>query len=84
MKKVTKLLSISKDVIFESHLQSYQYKVIREDNSAYEFTIADFLLLNLNDLITVAYMMKTLDDKHVIDKKLYVVGYPYLKKYMDC
>lgn len=28
--------------------------------------------------------MKTLDDKHLIDKWVYVVGYAYLKTYIDC
>lgn len=79
-----KLLSILKDVLFEERLQNYRYKVIRVENSVYEFTIVDFLLKNLNYLVTFAYMIKTLDDKYVTDKKVYVIRYSYLKNYIDC
>lgn len=52
-------------------------------DNACEFTIANFPLMNLNDLITLAYMIKTLDDKYVTNKKVYVIGYAYLKNYID-
>ena len=78
-----KLLSIYKGVLLKDHLQNYQYKVIRPYNSVCEFIIDDFSLMNPNDLITLAYMIKMLHDKHVPYKKVYVIGYGYLKSYID-
>lgn len=72
LKKINKLLSISKDVLFEERLQNYQYKVIRAGNSVCKLTIADFPLMNLNNLITLAYMIKSLDDKYVTEKKRFI------------
>lgn len=77
MKKIVKLVSISKDDMFENLLQNYPYKVIRAYNSLCVFTIFDFSLIYLNDLI------KSLDDKQVADKRSYVVGYAYIKNLID-
>lgn len=63
-----KLISISKDVLFEKHLQNYGYKVIRADHCVCYVTIADFPLMNSKDLITLDYLIKILGDKQRTDK----------------
>lgn len=57
--KIAKIVSIAHDVLFEGVLKNYRYSVVRANNILFEFTIADFPLMNLNDLIMV---MKLLGD----------------------
>lgn len=47
-----------KDVIFEGKNPNYRYNVIRLHNIPFNFTAADFTLMNLNDLITLVIMIK--------------------------
>lgn len=35
------------------------------------------------NLITLAYLIKTLEDKRVIDKRAYVLGYAYIKNFIN-
>lgn len=46
----------------------------RAYQSVCEFPLADFPLMNLNDLITLAYLIKSIEDKLVIDKNKFCVG----------
>lgn len=61
-KKIINLVSISKDVIFEDTIPNNLYKVIRLDNTPFDFTISDFPLMNLNDLITLAKIVGDIND----------------------
>lgn len=47
LKKIIRLVSILKDVIFKNLLQNYRYKVIRFDNNTCDFPGAYFPLMNL-------------------------------------
>lgn len=40
--------------------------------------------MNFNDLITISYHIKYLDDNREIDKRSNVVGYAYMKNFFDC
>lgn len=73
MKKTMRLISISKDAEFEILLQNHRYKVIKADNSVCGFTIVDFTLMNLNDVITLASLVEQYNDGEIILKPLVVV-----------
>lgn len=47
LKKIIRLVSILKDVLFKNLLQNYRYKVIRFDNNTFDFPGAYFPLMNL-------------------------------------
>lgn len=70
--------------MFENHLHNYQFKVFKANNRVYKFIITDYPLMNLNDLITLPYLSKTLDDKKVTDKRSCILGYSYVKNSIDC
>lgn len=55
--KIFKLMSIVPDVLFGGFLQNFRYSVVRGNNVAFEFTIVDFPLMNLDDLITVTKIL---------------------------
>lgn len=40
--KIVRVLSISKDILFEEVLQNFHYHVVRADNTTFNFSIADF------------------------------------------
>lgn len=55
--KIIKCVSITPNVLFEGLLHTFRYKVVRANNMSFEFTIADFPLMNVNDLILTALLM---------------------------
>lgn len=70
--------------MFEGIIPNYRYKVIRSNNTPYEFTIVDFPLMNLNDLITQAKIMGYLDNDHISNKATYIIGYGHINNFIDC
>lgn len=55
--KIVKLISITPNAMFEGVLQNYRYCVVKSNNVMVDFTIAEFPLMNLNDLITIMKIM---------------------------
>lgn len=49
-----KVLGITKDQLFEGLLKNFLFHIVCANNVACDFTMADFRLINLNDLIYVA------------------------------
>ncbi|CAI9263004.1 unnamed protein product [Lactuca saligna] len=58
LEKIKKVNSIKRDVIFENVIQNIKYSVIRSSGKTCDFTIVDFLLMNLYNLIEVALLLK--------------------------
>lgn len=59
--KIVKVLNISKDVLFKGVLHNFRFRAIRANNVAFDFSVVDFPLLNTNDLIDVAKILKCTD-----------------------
>lgn len=59
--KIVMVLGIRKDRLFEGLLQNFCLHVVRANNMTSYFSVADFPLMNLNDLITVAKVLKGVD-----------------------
>lgn len=55
------MMTTTRDSIFEGLLQNLRYVVVRANNVVFEFTITDFLLMNLNDLIAVKKILGFID-----------------------
>ncbi|KAL7586161.1 hypothetical protein Lser_V15G40639 [Lactuca serriola] len=83
--KIKKVLTIKKDVLFEDMLQNFQYFVIRADDKQYDFTIADFPLMNCNDLIQVALILKHMEENKLkgSETDVFKVGFAHVKTYID-
>ncbi|CAI9293754.1 unnamed protein product [Lactuca saligna] len=63
--KIVKFLSITPDVVFKGALQNYRFIVVRANIVLFNFTIDDFLLMNLNHLNTVMKMMGYMNNEKV-------------------
>lgn len=59
--KIIRVISIVLHVLFEELMQNIRYFVLRSNNVAFEFTIIDFLLMNLNNLSTVLKILCNVD-----------------------
>ncbi|CAI9262583.1 unnamed protein product [Lactuca saligna] len=58
LEKIKKVISIKRDVVFEEVIQNIRYTVIRSSGKVCDFTIADFPLMNLYDLIQISLLLK--------------------------
>lgn len=81
--KIVKIISITLDTLFEGVLQNYRYSVVRANNVLFDFTIGDFPLINLNDLITITKIMGNIHKHQVQDKPSYIIGYGHTKSFLD-
>ncbi|KAL7601073.1 hypothetical protein Lser_V15G24877 [Lactuca serriola] len=83
--KIKKVLTIKNDVLFEDMLQNFRYFVIRADNKQYDFTVADFPLMNCNDLIQVALILKHMEENKLkgSETDVFKVGFAQVKTYID-
>ncbi|CAI9281248.1 unnamed protein product [Lactuca saligna] len=59
--KIVKDLSVSHDKLFEGLLQNFHYHVVRANNVVCDFSVVDFPLMNLNDIICVANILSSVD-----------------------
>ena len=66
-------------------LQNFRYFVVRVDNKAFDFTIADFPLMNLNDLIQVAFILKDMEENKLkgYDTDVFRFGFAHIKIFID-
>ena len=69
--------------MLEGVIQNCQYKVVKANKVLFHFTIADFPLINLNDLITIAKIMGDLNNYQVLDRSSYIIGYSHIKSFID-
>ena len=78
-------MTIVHDSLFEGLLQNYYYVFVRANNVVSELTIADFPLMNLNDLIQVAYILKNLDAHKLqnTSKDVLKLGLGHIKLFID-
>lgn len=53
------------------------------NNTLCELTIADFPLINLNDLIIVTEILGYLNNDQVQDKSSYIIRYSHIKSFID-
>lgn len=81
--KIAKLISIALDSLFEGMLHNIRYNVVRANNVAFDITIADFPLMNVNGLITSAMLMGNLRKTQIIDKTTCILGYGHIKTILD-
>lgn len=49
--KIVKVLGVTKDQLLKGLLQNFCFHIVQANNVACDFYVADFPLLNLNDLI---------------------------------
>ena len=88
--KIVKVFNITKDVLFEGVLQNYRFHVVRANNVACDFSVVDFPLMNMNDLINVANILRSVDVSklQVNNKEDFLIGLAHIKlfidKYYDC
>ena len=83
--KIKKVVAIKKDVLFENMIQNFRYHVIRANNQAIDFCVADFPLMNLNDLIQVALLLKEMEASQLkgTDKEVFRLGLAHIKIFID-
>lgn len=83
--KVTQVLGISKGELFENMLQNFRYHVVRVNKVPFEFSIVDFPLKSLNDLIQVAYILKDIDASKLqnTSKEDLHLGFGHIKLFID-
>ena len=83
--KKIRVLNIYKDVLFEGVSKNYRFQVIRANNVAVDFSMADFSLMNSNDLIYVATILK---GTNVLKLQLSsieyaLIGFAHIKLFID-
>ncbi|KAL7582500.1 hypothetical protein Lser_V15G44572 [Lactuca serriola] len=88
--KIIRVINISKDVMFENMIQNFRYHVVGANNQACDFLVANFPLMNLNDLIDVSLILKDMDsselqrtDKEVLRLRLGHIKI-FIDNYFDC
>ena len=59
--KIVRVIHINKDVLFEGVLQNFRFQAVRANNVVFNFSVADFPLMNIHDLITVGRILKGVD-----------------------
>lgn len=73
------------DVPFEGLMHNFCYFVIQSNDVAFEFTIADFPLMSLNDLITITNILCDVDTSQVAEENqnAFIIGYAQNKAFID-
>ncbi|CAI9280723.1 unnamed protein product [Lactuca saligna] len=79
-----KLISITHDTLIEGVLKNYRYSLVRENNVLFDFTITDFPLMNLVDLVMIAKILGDLIKSQIHEKSSYIIGYGHIKCFLDC
>ena len=64
---------------------NYRYHAVRTNNVAFDFSVADFPLMNVYDLISVARILKGTDASklHLINKEDFLHGFTQSKLFID-
>lgn len=80
-----RVLNISKDVLSEGVLQNYRFHVVHANNVAFDFSIVDFPLINLHELIYVARILKGVhvSKLQMSNKECFPIGFAHIKLFID-
>lgn len=83
--KIVWVLNISKDILFKGVLQNYLFCVVRANNIAFDFSVANFPLINLHDLICVSRILKEVDISKLQLKRKedFLIGFAHIKLFID-
>lgn len=83
--KITRVMGITKDVLFEGMLQNYRFHVVQENNVTSDFSVVDFPLMNLHDILVVALIMKSVDvlKLQVTSKEDFMNSFGLLKVFIE-
>lgn len=83
--KIIKVMTIIYECLCIGMLQNFFYIFVRANNIVFDFTIVDFLLLNLSDLITVMKILSTLDVAKITEtnKDAFAFGFDHIKSFLD-
>lgn len=73
------------DTLFEGPLENFCYIFIRENNMLFEFIVADFPLMNLNDHIIVTKILSYVDVTKIIETNNdpFIVSFAHIKTFLD-
>lgn len=66
--KIIKLVSITPNVLFEGVWQNVRFNVLRVNNVLFDLTIADFPIMNVNNIITTTKHMGDLIKSQIPNK----------------
>ena len=66
-------------------LQNFRYSVVRANNVEFEFSVADFSLMNLNDLISITNILINLDVSKIpeTNRNDFILGFGHIKAFLD-
>lgn len=83
--KIVKVLNIYRENLFEGLLLNFLYHAVRANNVACNFSVADFPLMNLDDLITVTNFLISIDVLKLLDsnKDDFLIGFTHIKVFID-
>lgn len=83
---IFRVMWIVSNVFFKLFLHNFCYLVLWENNVAFELTIANFPLMNQNDLNTVSNFLCNVDASKVAEenRNVFVLGYAHIKAFVDC
>ncbi|CAI9259193.1 unnamed protein product [Lactuca saligna] len=83
--KIMKMMTIICDKLFEGLLENFLYVVLKANNATFEFTIADFLLMKLNDLIMFTNILSNVDVSKIIEnnKDDLIISFAHIKFFID-
>lgn len=83
--KIVRVLNVSKDVLFKGMSQNYRFFVVRENNVVFDFSVAEFPLMNLYDLLIVVKILKSVDYSKLqtVNKEYFIIGFKHLEVFID-
>lgn len=66
-------------------LQNYIFHVVQPNNATSDFSVVDFPLMNLHDLLVVALIMKSVDVSklQVANKEDFMNGFSHLMVFIE-
>lgn len=84
--KILKVLLVVPDVLFEGLMHNFHYNVVRANSVVFEFTISNFTLKNLKDLIIISMILCDVDSSQLPEESWnsFIIGYDHIKAFIDC
>ncbi|CAI9271538.1 unnamed protein product [Lactuca saligna] len=73
------------DVDRNNEKRNYRYITVRENNVVFDFSVADFPLMNVYDLLIVAKILKSIDYSKLQqgNKEDFMIGFEHLRVFID-
>ena len=83
--KIVKVMNISRENLFKGLPQNFCYFVVRANNVAFDFSLDDFHLMNIHDLICAARNLKGIDVSKIqlTRKEDFLIGLAHIKLFID-